>query len=152
MKPEYREICELAALTGYRIDDLLKVRVYQARGDRLNLREAKTGKSRSVELTARARALLAKRSAGKNSLSYLFRSPTKKITQKRQKIHRTTIYRNFSAAVRKAGLDGNGYTVHSLRKVYARDLLARTHSIRAVQRDLNHDSLATTLLYVTDVE
>lgn len=159
---EDRAIFKIAYNTGFRIDDILSIRRYQLI-DRavvrsvLTIKERKTGHTRSVKLEPGTASILSQlereRStlAGRGALSYYFRSRVSKSTQKRMKQHRSTFYRHFSKAVKKAGLKGLGYTVHSLRKVYARSLYDRTNSLLSVQRDLGHQSLATTMLYVNDL-
>lgn len=64
------------------------------------------------------------------------------------KRHRSTLYRHFADAVRRAGLAGKGYTIHSLRKCYAVDRYNASGSLMEVQNDLGHKSLSTTCLYV----
>ena len=64
------------------------------------------------------------------------------------KRHRSTLYRHFADAVHRAGLDGLGYTLHSLRKCYAVDRYNASGSLLAVQADLGHKSLSTTCVYV----
>ena len=50
-------------------------------------------------------------------------------------------------AVDRANCSGRGYSPHSLRKVYAVRALAKTGDLLAVQSDLNHSHLSTTMLY-----
>lgn len=154
VRSDYRPLYILAAETGFRIDDILKLRQFQAKQDVLTLKEEKTGKNRTVLLSDRAKEAMRQqlRNCGKlQSFRYLFPARTQKQGQKRQKLHRSTAHRQFTQAVKRAGFADRGYTVHSLRKIYAHDLYAKTGSALAVQRDLNHDRLSTTLLYIADV-
>lgn len=156
---EDRIIYTLAIETGYRIDDILTIRQHQAttaiNTGVLTLKESKTGKSRTVKLSSEALRAIQRQFEGgigvKHPLKYLFPSKTSRKAQKRQKLHRSTVQRHFAEAVKRAGLAGRGYTVHSLRKVYARRLYDRTRSALTVMRDLNHDNIDTTLLYLTDL-
>lgn len=148
----YKPIFTLAIETGFRIDDILALRRYQAAGEEITLIEAKTKKQRTVHLSSEAREAILTSIKGKgHPFGYLFPSKTSKTGQKRRKLHRSTIYRQFERAVERAGLSGNGYTVHSLRKVYAHRLYDRTQSVSAVMRDLNHDRISTTLIYISDL-
>ena len=156
LPPEDRAIVDVLTGTGYRVDDLLYSRVWQWRGDTVTLRERKTGNTRTVPVTAPVRAALAvinraalrPGQAERPRLAYLIGSTRQRAPVRcRRKRHRTTIFRHFARAVREAGYAGCGYTVHSLRKVYAHSLYERTGSLLAVQRDLGHKSLSTTLLY-----
>lgn len=155
VQSDYRPLYILAAETGFRIDDVLKIRQWQAKGSVLTLREEKTGKERSVLLSDRAREAIKQQLATCGAVSplrYLFPARTKRAAQKRRKLHRSTAHRHFSEAVKNAGFADCGYTVHSLRKIYARNLYKKTGSALAVQRDLNHDNLNTTLLYIADIQ
>ena len=157
--PDDRIIYILAIETGFRIDDILTMRQHHATTaistGALTLKEAKTGKRRSVQLSSEAlRAILRQfqyNTPFKHPLRFFFPSKTTRRGQKRRKLHRSTVQRHFAQAVKRAGLAGRGYTVHSLRKVYARRLYDRTRSALAVMRDLNHDNLATTMLYLADL-
>lgn len=136
-------ICDLLAETGFRLDDLLKVRNWQLNKPVLQLRESKTGKIRSTVLPEHLR-----RKCG-NPLAYAFATSDAKA--RKRKIHRTTFYRHFIAAVKRAGLDGLGYTPHSLRKVYAVNLYKACRDLKAVRANLGHELLSTTCLYLIGV-
>lgn len=136
-------ITDLLIATGYRLDDMLRVRNWQLNKTVLEIKERKTGKVRAVALPEQLRRRF------DNPLAYAFE--TSDIKARKRKIHRTTYYRHFMAAVKRAGLDGLGYTPHSLRKVYAVNLYKACKDLRAVQADLGHESLSTTCLYVIGV-
>lgn len=154
-----RIIYTLAIETGFRLDDILSMRQHHATSaistGVLTLKEQKTGKNRSVKLSSEAlRAILRQlhdNTPVRHPLRYLFASKTVRNGQKRRKLHRSTVQRHFAQSVKRAGLAGRGYTVHSLRKVYARKLYDRTRSALDVMRNLNHDNLATTMLYLADL-
>lgn len=151
-----RAIVDILAGTGYRLDDVLYSRVYHWSGDSVSLRERKTGNLRTVALPPEIRSAIATVNRyntpigqpQRSRLAYFIPTSRKSAPQKcRHKRHRSTIHAHFARAVREAGYEGSGYTVHSLRKVYAHRLYERTGSVLAVQRDLGHKHLATTLLY-----
>lgn len=133
-----RQIFDLLVSTGYRLDDILHLRKYQLAGRIIKLKERKTGNIRSVENPCA-------KPCG-HPFEYVFVGKGRQ-GQKR-KLHRSTFWRHFEKAVSAAGLDGRGYTVHSLRKVYAVNLYRQTGDIKRVQADLGHKNLATTCLYV----
>lgn len=173
---EDRALWILASETGFRIDDLLSIRQWEVPSEKrlsspfsdenrptLTLIEAKTDKKRSVLLSDRALEAISeiwRNCPKKHPFKFLFPSrltsgepdTSKTNTKKKKKLHRSTAHRHFAKAVKKAGLTGRGYTVHSLRKIYARNLYEKTRSVLAVQRDLGHAVTATTLLYVSDLE
>lgn len=156
LPPDDRAIVDILTGTGYRVDDLLYSRVWQWQGEQVTIRERKTGNVRTVRITAPVRAAIAEINraaikpgqAKRPRFAYLIGSTRPNAPRKcRRKRHRSTIFRHFARAVREAGFAGCGYTVHSLRKVYAHAQYERTGSLLAVQRDLGHKSLSTTLLY-----
>lgn len=148
-------LVDILRLTGYRVDDLLKSREYQwfGKDGEVCLFEHKTKKQRKVKITDEVREAVERyrryRSITRfpQPLTYFvqgLRDPERDL----HKRHRSTLYRHFAAAVKKAGLIGRGYTIHSLRKCYAVELYNRCGSLLAVQKDLGHKSLSTTCLYV----
>lgn len=144
-----RSIVKLLRYSGYRVDDVLYSRIYPWTKSTVTLHEAKTGKVRTVPVTPAMQLIVHDLAGDRPKLSYLI--PTRrKHTAYRRKIHRTTVWRHFQKAVHEAELDGKGYTLHSLRKCYAVDLLRRTGRYEAVQADLGHKYLSTTLLYLQD--
>lgn len=150
---EDRCIIALALQTGYRIDDLLSLRWDALIGTTITAIEAKTGKLRShalsgpaVEALGQLREIVRDR---KGSQNYIIPSRRGRAGDK-PTLSRWSIWRAFKRAVSDAGLTGCGYTIHSLRKVYAWRLFRATGSIAAVQRDLNHDRIETTFLYLQE--
>ncbi len=129
---------DLLVTTGYRLDDILRLRNWQVRGETITIKERKTGNIRTVGNPC-------SKMCGK-SFEYLFRGRGR--AGERKKLHRSTFWRRFEKAVKAAGLEGKGYTVHSLRKVYAVNRYRATGDIKTVQSDLGHKNLATTCLYV----
>ena len=140
LSQEDKQIFDLLVETGYRVDDVLRVRNYQLRKNELKLRERKTGNLRTVPIKGDYKV------SGGN-LEYVFKSRRNRAGDKR-KLHRTTFWRHFEAAVKATGLTGKGYTVHILRKVYAVELYKRTGDVLRVQKDLGHKNIATTCLYL----
>ncbi len=157
---EDRALWVLASETGFRIDDLLRARQYQitrATSDGnsfLTLAERKTGKTRGVRLSPKALDAIATLWGlveRRHPLAYFFQS-RRRLAGQKNKLHRSTVYRHFDKLIHEAKLDGKGYTVHSLRKLYARTAYERTGSLLAVMRDLNHSSVHVTMLYVSDLK
>lgn len=151
LSPRMAALCDLLRSTGYRIDDVLHTTAGDWRGRSVTIKEAKTGNTRTVELSQAAqdavRRLLANRPQPVADDEPMFRGQRFRPGD-RPWLHRSTVWRRFTAAVRAAGLDGYGYTIHSLRKCYAVDVYDRTQSLLAVQRDLGHKKIDTTLWYV----
>lgn len=147
-------LCEILKATGLRVDDLLCSKSWNWDKDpnHLEIIEKKTGKVRKIAkdgwLLCLARSYREERGLpwGSHWEGY-FCPSAKKIGAH---LNRSTLLRHFEIAVKRAGLEGLGYTIHSLRKCYAIDLYDRLGSISAVQKELNHDRFETTLIYLMD--
>lgn len=111
--------------------------------------ESKTGKRRVVEIPKKLQEVLHDYFINHNIRSqfdYCWKAYLRK-GNSRKKQHRTTYWRHFVRAVRAAGYNDKDYSPHSLRKCYAVNLYKETGSLVTVQKDMNHSSLATTMLY-----
>ena len=139
-----RIITLLLIETGFRLDDVMHLRLWQLTADTLSVRERKTGHVRSVVVPSVLADKLRVYAAGRHRLAYAF--PCLRRAGK-NKMHRTTYWRHFVAACERHGWGDCGYTPHSLRKLYAVRKLAETRSLKAVQDDLGHTSPAVTALY-----
>ena len=123
--------------TGLRIDDVLSLRAEQLKGRTLRGVAEKTGKPYkkviSADLASRLRAL--------KRQGYIFPHRTKK------NAHRTrqAVWANMKKAADILGVKLNA-APHSARKTYAVELL-NDKGIDAVQKELQHDRISTTMLY-----
>ncbi len=123
--------------TGLRIGDVVKLRRQNLQADGLHYKAQKTGKNGVARVSAELRRELAKK-RGK----WLFPSPYKK----GQHLTRQAAWARIKAACKRAGVDPDGVSPHSLRKVFAVELY-REKGFRAVQDALQHQSAATTEIY-----
>lgn len=122
----------ISADTGLRISDILSIESGTLARE-MSITEKKTGKTRKVSLSTETYNY-AKRIA-KHSGRYLINQD------------RSTIYRHIKAAATEMGL--SHVSMHSIRKYYARRY-CRAHGLAQTQREMAHDYLSTTLLYVVD--
>lgn len=137
LTPENRLVCRLMLATGLRVSDALAIPGYSFR-QRMTIVEKKTGKPRRVFIpVALYRDLLAHRGA-----YWLFPSP------RDSKRHRTrqAVWADLKRAA-KACRMSEIVAPHSMRKVYAVDLMRKYGDIAKVQRALAHDRLEVTMLY-----
>ena len=154
MKSKYIETKELAKLramlaeeawlplwvsleTGLRIGDVVKLRKANLQADGLHYKAQKTGKNGVAKVSAELRKELT-RKRGK----WLFPSPYKV----GKHITRQCAWARIKSACKRAGVDPDGVSPHSLRKVFAVELY-REKGFKAVQEALQHNSAATTEIY-----
>jgi integrase len=123
--------------TGLRIGDVVKLRRQNLQTDGLHYKAQKTGKNGVAKVSAELRKELSRR-RGK----WLFPSPYKA----GKHITRQCAWARIKTACRKAGLEPDGVSPHSLRKVFAVELY-REKGFRAVQEALQHRNAATTEIY-----
>lgn len=123
--------------TGLRIGDVIKLRKANLKEDGLHYRAQKTGKNGVAKISAALRRELSKK-RGK----WLFPSPYKQNGH----ITRQCAWARIKAACKRAGINPDGVSPHSLRKVFAVELY-RESGFRAVQEALQHTNAATTEIY-----
>lgn len=123
--------------TGLRIDDVLSIRTEQIKGRTIRGTAEKTGKPYKKAISAD----LASRLRGLHRQGYIFPHRTKK------NAHRTrqAVWANMKKAADILGVKLNA-APHSARKTYAVELL-NDKGIDAVQKELQHDRISTTMLY-----
>ena len=143
-----RIITAILDATGFRLDDVMRARVWELRTQTIKLREAKTGKVRSVTISPGLHSRLSAYFAGRPPLRAAF--PTL-CRRRRHREHRSTFWRHFVAAAAAAGLP-RSYTPHGLRKRYAVRLFRQTGDLEAVRRDLGHAYIGTTAIYALSAD
>lgn len=137
LMPENRLVMEVALHTGLRVGDVLALEAGSLAA-RMTVREAKTGKSRRISISkpllARLRAV-----CGQQWVFPGARDPGRHRT-------RQAVWADVKRAAKAFRLPAN-VTPHSARKIYAVEQFKRSGSIETVQRLLNHDDAAVTLIY-----
>lgn len=136
LTPQNRLICEVELHTGLRIGDVLALKTGQI-ARKFWVTESKTGKRRQVGLTDQ----LILRIRAQAGPVWAFPGRTKGRPKTRQ-----AVWADIKRAAKLFRLPQNAGT-HSMRKIYAVDLMARYGDIQRVQRALNHSSPSVTLLY-----
>lgn len=136
LMPQNRLICRVILQTGLRISDVLCLKPEQLKLQ-FWIHEQKTGKARRVNLT---QPLLDELCAHSGKY-WVFpgRNPRKHKT-------RQAVWADIKRAAAAFRLPVNA-APHSLRKVYAVELMRKYGSLRRVQRALNHDSATVTMIY-----
>lgn len=141
LMPANRLACQVAEHTGLRIGDVLAMRTEQVRkGQRLTVRESKTGKSKRIYLPRKLYDEMMTQ-AGEVWVFASPRDPAKHRT-------RQTVWADIKRAARAFRLPQN-VTPHSLRKVYAVEEWEKSGDLGKVGKQLNHSEYhpETTMLY-----
>lgn len=129
-------ITDVIANTGLRISDVLALRPDQI-APQIEIHEIKTGKLRTVHLPPKLRAKLRRYAAVHARDGVIF------------DIAPSTYYRSITRAAKHYGYDH--LSAHSIRKMYAYDYCCK-YGLAATQRELQHDEIMTTVLYVYDID
>ena len=135
LMPQNRLIARVCLHTGLRVGDVVALRT-QDLGLQMMVTEAKTKKRRRVGLPADLLAAI--RDQAGAEWAFPGRSGGHKTRQ--------AVWSDVKRAARAFRLPQN-VAPHSLRKVYAVDLLERYGDLERVKRALNHGSIETTLIY-----
>lgn len=122
--------------TGWRIDDVLHLRVSDLKGRTLSCIAMKTGKPDKKVISAD----LAKRLLQVANNGRLFDGRFGDKPRTRQ-----AVWRDVKKAVKRLGIAGN-VAPHSARKTYAVEDF-KDNGLAQVQKDLQHDRLSTTMIY-----
>lgn len=144
LTPDNKVVCEVALATGWRIDDVLELKYEQ-------VQRARQMKRHGITIT--------ERKTGKKSTRYF----SKQMLAKMEIVHgrywvfegardwrkhrtRQAVFLDLKRAAKRFNVRLN-LSPHSLRKNYAVYLRRQGKSLPEIQKQLNHDSLTTTLLY-----
>lgn len=122
--------------TGLRVGDVVRLRRESLKSDGIHFRAQKTRKVGVAKISAELRRQLPTR--GK----WLFPSPYRA----GEHITRQCVWARIKTAAKRANIDPQGVSPHSLRKVFAVELY-REKGFRAVQEALQHSNAATTEVY-----
>lgn len=138
LMPQNRLVCMVAEKTGLRISDVLELKAQDLK-ERMTVKEKKTGKSRRIYLNQE----LLKAIRAQSGPFWAFPgAPGSKTGHKT----RQAVWRDLKRAQKALRLPDN-LGPHSLRKVYAVKALRKTGDLGKVQKLLNHDDPAVTLIY-----
>ena len=137
LMPANRLAVKVCLHTGLRIGDVLALKTAQL-APRMTITEAKTGKRRRIGLPA---ALLDELRAQAGSV-YVFPHRTDESKHR----SRSAVWKDVKRAAKAFRLPQN-VAPHSFRKLYAVELYKKYGDIERVRRVLNHDEVATTIIY-----
>ena len=139
LAPTERLIFRLAIETGFRISDILNLKADVKQT--ITIVERKTKKFRSVRISDELYQDLLKYSPLYYPDRYLFKS----VRSLYKPYSRMTYHRRLKQAAKALQID---FSAHSMRKLYALNIFARTGSIEAVKEAMNHKYITTTATYL----
>lgn len=132
-------ITRIAYQTGLRVQDILDLHADEiSKTGRIAVTESKTKKLRIVHISPALRRDVeeyARRHPNAQNLIF--------------DVEQSTIYRSIKSAARLIGADN--ISAHSYRKAYAHRYYQR-YGLEATRRELNHNSIATTCLYIFNLK
>lgn len=136
--PDNRRVLQVMLRTGLRVSDVLGLRRDQI-GRQFVVREAKTGKAKRCGLPD---WLISEILNNAGDSPWAFPSPRNPAK------HRTrqAVWKDLKRVAAAFRIKVNVGT-HSMRKSYAVDLMRKYSDVSRVQRALNHDNPAVTMLY-----
>lgn len=140
LQPANLLACVISLKTGLRIDDVLSLKIENI-NQRMSVVEKKTGKRRRIYLNKKMLDCIFK-FVGNRVAGFVFQHRLDKTK------HRTrqAVFKDIKKQVEFLGLNIH-VSPHSFRKVYAVNLYKRTKSLAAVQKNLGHAKIETTLIY-----
>lgn len=128
--------------TGMRIGDVLKLKYTDLKSDGIHFTAEKTKKKGVAKITKNLRTELNYRGKGRPKRSYIFPSPKKLGAH----LTRQSAWQRIKRAGEIAGVDIDGLSPHTFRKVYAVELY-RAKGFNAVKAALQHSHNAATEIY-----
>lgn len=126
--------------TGLRIGDVVALKRNAVKKDGIHYQAMKTKKRGIAKISAKTRKKLLEN--GLNCEKWLFPSPYKA----GKHITRQAVWQRLKKAGKSCGVDLEGLSPHSLRKVFAVELY-REKGFQAVKEALQHNYSATTEIY-----
>lgn len=136
--PANRRVLQVMLRNGLRVSDVLSLK-RDSIGRQFWVTESKTGKRKQCGLPDWLSEEILRSSRGS-----IWAFPSPKDSTK----HRTrqAVWKDLKRVARAFRIPANAAT-HSMRKVYAVDLMNKYGDIEKVRRALNHDNVTVTMLY-----
>ena len=136
----YWIIWEIGCSVGLRISDILNLSVKQILRQRFYIKEIKTGKKKHVYI--------------RQAILFEFKKYIKEnklyVNDKAFRVNRKKVWYVFKKNAISAGINKNVGT-HTMRHTYAMKYF-KNHSIKSLQKKLNHDSIGDTISYTLSNE
>jgi len=141
--PLYADIWRFGINTALRISDLLALTFEEVQGDKLTIREGKTGKTREIDLNSGAKAIIERRREDYPTHTYLFQVDSNRA--KNKPVSRVSVANAFRAVGEEMELQ---LGTHSMRKTRGWMMHNGGEPIEKICKMLNHSSPAVTMAYI----
>jgi integrase len=140
-------VWQLGINLALRISDLLSIRFNDVDGDRIFIRESKTGKVANIALNAKAQLLIKEIKQAHPDHQYIFQSYRSRIAK--SKAPSPLSRRSVCNALEQVGQEVKLHLgTHSMRKTRGFHLYKETGDIARVMKMLRHSSEGQTLRYI----
>ncbi|WCR29729.1 site-specific integrase [Paenibacillus thiaminolyticus] len=127
---------------GLRIQDILKLRVRDVKGEHIIMREMKTDKQKWLIINPTLRKELNRYTSGMDDFDFLFQSRE----GKNKPISRDMAYKILKKAANELELVDIG--THTMRKTFGYHFYQKTKDIVLLQKIFNHSSPDVTMRYI----
>lgn len=139
---KYYMLFLLGINTGFRVGDILKLKVKDVQGWHIKVREQKTGKYKSIKMTRPLKNELREFVKDKELHEYLFQSRV----GKNKALSYKTVYWFLKRAAEDLGIDNVG--THTMRKTFGYHYYKKYKNVADLMSLFNHSSPAVTLIYI----
>lgn len=140
----YFLLFEVALYTGFRITDILSIRVRDVQGWDIKIKEKKTGKVREVRMTPELKKNMRDFVKGKPLNQFVFKSRE----GKNNPISRQRFDQILKQVVEDLEIDN--IAAHSIRKTFGYFYYQKFNGVNDLMSIFNHSSERTTLIYIGD--
>lgn len=140
----YFLLFEVALYTGFRITDILSIRVRDVQGWDIKLKEKKTGKIREVRMTPELKKNMRNFVKGKPLNQFVFKSRE----GKNNPISRQRFDQILKQVVEDLEIDN--IAAHSIRKTFGYFYYQKFNGVNDLMGIFNHSSERITLIYIGD--
>lgn len=139
----YADIWRFGVNTALRISDLLSLSFDDVAGDKLVIKESKTGKTRYIDLNSSAKTIIERRRKAQPDHTFLFQVVSNRA--KNKPVSRVAVATAFKAVGDELSIQ---LGTHSMRKTRGWLMYNGGVSIEKICKVLNHSSPAVTMAYI----
>lgn len=143
-----KDVMDLAYLTGQRPSDVLKMSEHDIQGDKLLVRQNKTGTMLKISIQGQLAELIER--IRKRKQEYKVHCLKLIVNEQGQPLTLRATEQRFDRVREQAGISKELFQFRDLRRKAATDKTASSGDIRQAQKQLGHASVKMTEVYVSD--